>query len=155
MEPNIVRYDPWNVLNQLQGDLARLFDNRPMMGMGSDSSKIATGQWIPAVDIKEEPSRFLIMADLPGVTPENLEVTMESGVMSIKGHRETEAKTEENGYFRIERSTGTFYRRFSLPDTADAEGIKAEFKNGVLNITIPKKEKVKPRKIAVKAEKAK
>ncbi|HVV67637.1 MAG TPA: Hsp20/alpha crystallin family protein [Gammaproteobacteria bacterium] len=153
MQPNVVRYDPWNVLNQLQTDLAQLFDNRP--SMRGDSSKIATGQWIPAVDIKEESNHFLIMADLPGVKPEDLDVTMENGVMTIKGHRETEAKTEESGYFRIERSSGTFYRRFSLPDTADEDGIKAEFKHGVLNVTIPKKEKVKPRKITVKAEKEK
>jgi len=114
-----------------------------------EETSIATSAWTPAVDIKEEPERFVIHADIPGVAPEDIEITMDNGVLSIKGERAYEHKEERKDYKRMERVRGTFYRRFSLPDTADAEKIAATGKNGVLEIVIPKHPVAQPRKIEV------
>lgn len=143
----LVRYEPWNLLNQLHTELDRMFETRPTYG--DNETNLATSDWVPAVDIKEEPDRFVIHADVPGVDPKDIEVNMENGVLSIKGERESESKEERKGYKRIERVRGSFFRRFSLPDTADASAISAKSKNGVLEITIPKQEKVQPKRIAV------
>ena len=105
--------------------------------------------WRPAVDIKEEDKQFVIRADIPGVDPKDIEITMEAGILSIKGERTVEEKDENGGYKRIERARGTFYRRFSLPDTADVEKIEARGKDGVLEIVLPKHKKVQPRRITV------
>jgi HSP20 family protein len=145
----LVRYHrPLDLFTQFQNDINKLFENR--FGEGEDSSKIATTQWSPSVDIKEEDNRFVIYADLPGVEVKDIEITMENGVLSIKGERSYEDEVKEENFHRIERAHGTFYRRFSLPDSADEDNINASGKNGVLEITIPKKEKEQPRRIPVK-----
>ncbi len=142
----ITRYEPFNLLNQLQRELDRFRE-------GDDSGgKIATAEWAPAVDIKEEENQFVIHADLPGVNPDDIDVSMENGVLTIKGEKNTEAKTEKDNYKRVERIYGSFYRRFSLPDTADNDAISAKTKNGVLDIVIPKREAEKPKKISVMTE---
>jgi HSP20 family protein len=142
----IIRYEPWNLLNQLHQELERSRDDK------SGEGAVATAEWAPAVDIKEEVDKFVIHADIPGVKPENIEVSMEAGVLTVKGEKESEAKTEKEGYKRVERTYGSFYRRFSLPDTADGDAINAKCKHGVLEITIPKREAVKPKRISVAAE---
>jgi HSP20 family protein len=139
---SLVRYEPWSLLNQLSKELDRSF-------RGNENSDVATSDWTPAVDIKEQDDAFVIVADIPGVDPKDIEVHMENGVLSIKGERESEKKEEKEGYKRVERSYGSFYRRFSMPETADASKINAKSKNGVLEITIPKQEKEQPRKIKV------
>jgi HSP20 family protein len=110
---------------------------------------MATAAWAPAVDIKEEPDKYVLHADLPGVKPEETDVSMEDGVLTIKGEKKTEEITEKEGYKRVERTFGSFHRRFSLPDTANPDAISAKSKDGVLEITIPKREAVQPKKIAV------
>ncbi|HEB99242.1 MAG TPA: Hsp20/alpha crystallin family protein [Thiotrichales bacterium] len=145
---NVVRYEPWSLLNQLYNEIDQIFDPRLRRG-GSEDSPVSAADWVPAVDIKEEDTRFVIHADVPGVDPDDIEVRMEDGVLTIKGERQSEDKEEREGYKRIERVRGSFFRRFSLPDTADAEGITAKAKNGVLEIVIPKHEKVQPRRIEV------
>ncbi|MEE8321866.1 MAG: Hsp20/alpha crystallin family protein [Gammaproteobacteria bacterium] len=115
----------------------------------NDNSNVVTSRWRPAVDIKEETDRFVIHADLPGVDPKDIDITMEGGMLTIKGERQSESREETDGYKRVERVAGTFYRRISLPDTADADRIGAKGKNGVLEVIIPKQEKVQPRKITV------
>ena len=147
----LVRYEPWNLLNQFQKEVNRLFESRLGDLQEGDSSSIVTSGWRPAVDIKEEDNRFVILADVPGIDPKDIEVTMEDGVLTLKGERSTQTEEEREGYKRIERARGTFYRRFSLPDSADAEGIKAKGKDGVLEIAIPKHERVEPRRIAVQS----
>lgn len=142
-------YEPWNVLNNLNREVGR-FLNSPSSG-ADDGSSVATSAWTPAVDIKEEESRFLITADVPGVDPKDIDVTMENGILTIRGERKLESDVKENGFRRVERMHGTFYRRFSLPDYADADNISASCKNGVLTVTVPKSEAVKPRRIEVKA----
>ncbi|WJW75821.1 Hsp20/alpha crystallin family protein [Thiohalobacter sp. IOR34] len=145
---SLVRYEPWSLLNQLHSEIDQLFDPRNRK-LSSETSPVSTADWVPAVDIKEEPERFVIHADVPGVDPDAIEVSMENGVLTISGKREEEKKEEREGYKRIERVRGSFFRRFTLPDTADAEHISAKARNGVLEIVIPKHEKVQPRRIQV------
>ena len=145
---SIVRYEPVQVLRRFQDEMNSFFDDFPPTG-AADSSRVATSEWAPAVDIKEEQERYLITADVPGVETKDIEITMENGVLSIKGERSARSKEQRQGYKRIERVSGSFYRRFSMPDTVDAEGISASSSNGVLEVTIPKKQAVQPRRIAV------
>lgn len=149
---NTSSYDPWVRLNRLRGELDRLFEPvaAPMSGT-EDNSHVVTCDWVPSVDIKEEPNGFVLYADVPGVDPKRIEITMEKGVLTIKGERNDEARDSRKHYKRAERSWGTFYRRFSLPDTADPEGISAKSVNGVLEVTIPKRAQEQPRKIVVEA----
>ena len=148
----LVRYEPWNLLDKFQEELNRLGQYEPFRrDNDSDNSSVVTSSWRPAVDIREESDRFVILADLPGVDPKDIEVTMEKGILTIKGERSSEKEETHEGYKRVERVRGSFYRRFSLPDTADAEHIEAKGKNGVLEIVLPKLEKVQPRKISVKS----
>jgi len=140
----LVRYEPWSMLDQLRKEMDRAFERS-----GGEGSVVTTSDWTPAVDIKESENAFTIIADIPGVDPKDIEVHMENGMLTIKGERESEKKEEKEGYKRVERSYGSFYRRFTMPDTADADKIGAKSKNGVLEITIPKHEKVQPRKISV------
>ena len=145
----LVRYEPWNVLQQLQREMNSLFDNRlPAEG---ENGNVATSDWAPAVDIKEEDDRFLVLADIPGVDPEDIEVNMENGILSIKGERKSEHMEEKEGYKRVERAYGAFHRRFTLPESADPEGIKAKSRHGSLEIVIPKREAVQPRRISVES----
>jgi HSP20 family protein len=132
------------MLEQMRRDMDRIFANR-----NGDESSSAVSEWTPAVDIQETDSQFLIQADIPGVDPKDIEVHMENGQLTIRGERESERKEEKEGYKRVERVSGSFYRRFTLPDTADAEKIAAKSKNGVLEITIPKKAAEQPRRISI------
>ena len=131
---SLVRYEPWSLFDQLRREM---------------DTSLATSDWVPAVDIKENDDHFTIVADIPGVAPEDIEVQMENGVLTIKGERETEKTEEKDDYKRVERSFGSFYRRFSLPESADPDSVEAKSNNGVLEITIDKQEKTEPRKISV------
>lgn len=142
-------YDPFSTLRRLQDDINRAFGSA--LVNGEDASASAVSHWTPAVDVHEESNAFVIRADVPGVDPDTIDVTMENGVLTLSGERKAE-HTEEasNGTARrIERVYGNFYRRFSLPDTADAERVEAKSNHGVLEITIPKKEQVQPKRIKV------
>lgn len=140
----MMRYEPWSLIDQMRREMERAMDARTAEG-----SSVATSDWVPAVDIKEDADSFLIKADIPGVDPQDIEVHMENGVLTIKGEKESEKKEEKEGYKRVERTYGSFYRRFGLPDTADPEKISANSVNGVLEVRIGKQEKVQPRKISV------
>jgi HSP20 family protein len=140
----LTKYEPWNLLGQMRREMDRAMDART-----SEGSSMATSDWVPAVDIKEEEDSFVIIADIPGVDPKDIEVHMENGMLTIKGEKESEKKEEREGYKRVERSYGSFYRRFGLPDTADAGKITAKSNHGVLEVRIGKQEQVKPRKISV------
>jgi HSP20 family protein len=138
-------YQPWSLLNQLQKELERAQE------VGATEGTIATAEWSPAVDIKEENDKFVLQADIPGVKPEDIDISMENGVLTIKGEKKTDARIKHEGYKRIERTYGSFYRRFSLPDTANSEAISAKSKYGVLEIVIPKREAAKPKKISIES----
>ena len=136
----LARYEARNPWSQFHQELNR------MMG---ENSNIVTADWVPVVDIREDKDRFVLHADIPGVAREDIDITMEDGVLSIRGERKLEEAGEDGQYKRVERAHGTFYRRFSLPDTADPDAINARCDKGVLEVVIPKREQVKPRRIEV------
>ena len=140
----VVRYEPWALVNRLQKEVDRLF--------GSPYTTAAdSGAWLPPVDIQEEQGQFLLHVDLPGVDPKNVEITSDQGVLTIRGKREVNRKDTQEGFRRVERHSGEFQRRFSLPETADVQAIKAKAVNGVLEVAIPKLAQVQPHRITVEA----
>jgi len=145
---NSLRKSPWQSLMQLQDEMNQLLHGRVPVRKEDDST-VETSDWIPMVDIKEETNKFVLVADVPGVEPDNIEVSVDDGILTIKGHKESESNKEEKNYTRVERFSGSFYRRFSLPDTADLEKIVAKQKHGVLEVSIPKKEHSQSRKINI------
>ncbi len=140
---NIVRFEPWSMIDLISRDL----DRRPLPG----AAKAVTADWVPAVDIVEEKDHFLLQADLPGVDSADIEVSMDEGVLRITGERHSENRGESKGVKCIERTSGRFDRRFSLPETADAEHIRAKSSNGILEVAIPKLPAVQARRITVEA----
>lgn len=142
----MIKYQPWRSLGDLHNEINRLFES-PVSRLPDDDT--AACDWVPSFDVREESDRFVLHADLPGVDPRDIEITMENGVLTVRGERTTQASSSQEGYRRVERATGRFYRRFTLPDTVDSEGVKASGNNGVLEIAIPKQEKVQPRRIQV------
>ncbi len=135
----------------LQKDLSSILDGF-FKGYSEDSSFVDTGTWAPAVDIKEEDNRFLVIADLPGVNKDDIDISLENNVLTLKGERKTEKKEDTKGYSRIERNQGQFYRRFSLPQTADESQIAAKYQHGVLEISIPKKELSQQKRIEISTD---
>lgn len=148
---SIVRYRPLSILHALQDDMNKLFDN-PVGAYGGDGSTVATSDWVPHIDIKEDASHFYVYADVPGVEPKDIQVSLENNVLSIKGERKINRETKEDNYSRVERFTGNFCRQFTLPDNIDAKGVKAKGKHGVLELSIPKVEKSQARLIEVEDE---
>ena len=136
----VVRYEPWALLNRLH----RQFD-QTIEAAARDAS------WAPAVDIHEEAQRFIVRADLPGVKPADIEITADKGLLSLRGSRNFEQRDDDGHYSRVERVTGKFVRSFTLPENVQADAIKASFKDGVLELTIPKVAKPEPRRIEVQA----
>ncbi len=145
---SLVRYDPLFSVRQLQDDINRLFS-----GWSTNDSSGVTADWVPSVDINEYDDKFQLFVDVPGVDPKEVEITLESGVLTITGERFAQAeKAEENVVSRrAERGTGRFYRRFILPETVDADKVRATDRHGVLEIMIPKQAKAQPRRIKVAA----
>lgn len=138
----------WGTSRAVPSDIRQVFD-RFFQPDESDPSHALPSQWAPRVDIKEEDQRFVIFADIPGVDPATIEVSMEKNILTLKGERAV-AKSEQEGRFtRVERAHGSFNRRFTLPDSADAENISASGKHGVLEIVIPKKAETAPRRITI------
>ncbi len=144
---NIRRYEPWSILDLMQRELSPFTGRRQAL---SDADN-TVADWVPAVDIVEEKDRFVLKADVPGVDPTEIEVSMDGGVFSVSGERHSETSDESGGLKRVERISGKFYRRFSLPETADAEGIAAKSSNGILEVTIPKLPEIQARRITVQA----
>jgi len=145
---SLIHYQPWNRFNSFQNEINKLFDY-PLGGARRNGTQLTSGDWTPAVDIKEEDNQFALYVDIPGVEAKDIDITAEQGVLTIKGQRYSETKEEREGYKRIERSRGSFQRSFTLPDTANTDKISARNKNGVLEIVIPKHAQVQPRKITV------
>jgi HSP20 family protein len=148
MNMDLIRHRPGQTLRDLSTELNRLLE-APWFDGIRDASMVDTSQWVPAVDIREESERFVVEADVPGVKPEDIEITMENGTLSIRGERRYEKESGSGGARRIERAHGMFYRRFALPDTADPDKVKARGDNGVLVIEIGKREGARARLIPV------
>ena len=147
----VVRYEPVNMVRQYQDEMNRLFQHEDSFARNRAGARAhsAVRKWEPAVDVKEEDGRYLITADVPGVEPQDIEITMDEGVLAIKGMRSSEVGEDDAAYARIERDHGNFERRFSLPDEADSEGIAATSNHGVLSVSIPKKPTSQPRRIEI------
>ena len=142
----IVKVDPFRELAAMQDRMSRLFGDVYLR----DEDTGFRGTWTPAVDIFETDGHDLVLkAELPGMTREDIEVTVENSTLVLKGMKKFEAEVKEENYRRIERSYGTFHRSFSLPNTVDASKVSADFKNGVLTVKLPFREEAKPRTINV------
>lgn len=147
----IVRWDPFRNVMSLQDRINRLFNESfPRNWEGGED--IAVRDWNPAVDIFEKADAIVIHAEIPGVKKEDVSVEFKDGVLTLKGQREFNTEVKEENYYRRERSFGSFQRSFTMPDSVDVDKIKANFKDGVLEIEIPKLEEKKPKQIEVKIE---
>ncbi len=141
-------YEPYSTIRRLQDEMNRAFGGTAPDA--DDNSTSAVSHWVPAVDIHEEQERYVISADVPGVDPASIDVSMEHGVLTISGERRSERSEERaGGARRVERLSGNFYRRFALPDSVDAEHVEARSVNGVLEVVIPKKVQLQPKKVKV------
>ena len=153
---NVTRFEPWSLINRLQHDLGYL-DRIAARSLGDsflknwENGEQTVADWVPAVDVVEEKDRFVLRADLPGVNADDIEISMDKGLLTISGERHQEKHEQAEGLHRLERATGKFYRRFSLPETVDADGIAAKSVNGILEVTIPKQPQVQARRISVQA----
>jgi len=141
----IARLEPFRGLSTLQDQFNRLI-NESFRNPGDES---ALTTWAPAVDIYETPNELVVKADLPDVNEKDIDVRVENNLLTIRGERKFEKSVSEENYLRVERTYGSFSRSFSLPNTVNAEAIGAEYKNGVLTVTLPKREESKPRQVKV------
>ena len=140
----MTRFDPFRDLQRVQDEMAKLFDDR-LMSRGGESVG-----WTPKVDIFEDEEGVALRFELAGVEPKDVDIRFENGVLTLRGDRKMENEDRRDNYHRVELAYGTFTRSFSLPVTIDAEKIRAESKNGVLTVTLPKKAEAKPKSIQVK-----
>ena len=138
-----IYHDPWDAMREFHTQLDRMF------GPHTDGETDTVANWVPPIDIHESEAAYEVSADLPGVDPKDIEISLEGGILSIQGEREAEGRDDGHGYSRTERSYGSFFRRFTLPDTADSDNISARTDHGVLTLRVPKKAKVLPKKITV------
>ncbi|HET9607266.1 MAG TPA: Hsp20/alpha crystallin family protein [Edaphobacter sp.] len=144
----LVRWDPFRELEDMSERLNRVFSRPSLRNSGKENLTVA--DWMPTVDISETEGEYLIKAELPEVRKEDVKVTVENGVLTLQGERRQEKEEKGKRFHRVERSYGSFVRSFTLPESVDESSVKAEYKDGVLNLHLPKSEKVKPKAIDVK-----
>ena len=156
---NIMRYDPLDELTKLQRDMSRLFDDafrapvRASDSNGGSANAVATRSWAPVVDVRDEPEEVVIHADIPGVKQEDIDIEMTGDTLVIRGERKFEETEQKASYVRVERSYGSFQRAFNIGVPIQTENVRAEFRDGVLTVHLPKSEAVKPKKISVAVNK--
>jgi HSP20 family protein len=143
---SITRWDAFRNMATLHDQVNRLFEGS-LQGNRSDNSSLTT--WAPAVDIYENENALVIKADIPDLDEKDLDIRVENNMLTVKGERKFEQKVKEENYLRIERTYGAFSRSFSLPTTVNTEAIKAEYKNGVLTVELPKRAESKPKQVKV------
>jgi HSP20 family protein len=141
----IARFEPFRGFTTLQDQVNRLF-NESFRTSGEESALTA---WAPAVDIYETPNELVVKADLPDVSEKDIDIRVENNLLTIRGERKVEKSVSEENFLRVERTYGSFSRSFSLPNTVNSEAIGADYKNGVLTVTLPKREESKPRQVKV------
>ncbi len=146
----IVRWDPFRDLNMLQDRMNRLFDDAGSTWRTDEPA--ATTSWSPSVDIFETEGEIVVKAELPGIDRKDIQLNLENNVLSLRGERKFQKETKDDNYHRIERSYGVFSRAFSIPATVDEERIRADYKDGVLKIVLPKKDQAKPKQIKIATE---
>jgi HSP20 family protein len=143
----LVRWEPVRELSSLQNDMNRLFNtffDTPTAGNGGDARR-----WIPAMDLVETDDHFVLKADLPGLSDEDVHIDVEGDVLTVSGERKSEHEDKREGYVRVERAYGAFRRSLTLPEGVDPEAVTARFDSGVLEVRIPKPEQRKPRRVAI------
>ena len=143
----LIRWEPARELNSLQGEMNRLFNtffDTPLPNGGATQRR-----WLPPMDLVETEDDFVLRADLPGLTESDVNIELEDNVLTVSGERKAEHEERKEGYYRVERASGSFARSLTLPEGVDPEGVKASFDKGVLEVRIPKPEAKKPRKVAI------
>jgi HSP20 family protein len=151
----IVRWEPFRDLVGIQDRMNRLFDEAFRGGSrpASEDDWALGGSWAPAVDIYEQGHDIVLKAELPGVDPQDVDIRLENNVLSLRGQRKFENEVKQENYHRVERSYGSFSRSFTLPSVVDQSGIKADFKDGILKLVLPKREEAKPKQIEINVAK--
>jgi HSP20 family protein len=147
---SIVRYDPFRDLRTLQEEVNRLFTGN--IPRAFDDENVARGSWSPNVDIYENKDQLVLEAELPGMQREDFDLSVENNVITLRGERQFEKKENTDNYHRVERAYGSFLRSFTLPNTVSSEGATADYRNGVLRVTLPKRAETKARRIEVKSD---
>jgi HSP20 family protein len=145
MATSVIRWDPFRNLSSLQDQVNRLFESN-FRGQ-TDESALTT--WAPSVDIYETENELVLKADLPEVVEKDIDIHVENNMLTIRGERKFEQKVKEENYLRVERAYGSFSRSFSLPNTVDTEAIRAEYRNGVLTVVMPKRAESKPKQVKI------
>lgn len=144
-------FNPWRDFSSLQNRVNRLFDET-LGSFTGDQEALDTYEWAPTVDIYEEDKNYVFEADLPGFKKEDIKIDIKNNTLNISGERKSDSKVNEDNYVRVERRYGRFSRSFTLPNIVDAEKIKANYKDGVLKLTVPKKEEALPKSISIDVE---
>lgn len=145
---NLVKWDPFKELEEVSTRLNRIFGRTPAR-TESDSEMLSMADWVPCADISETDSAYLVKGEIPGVKKEDVKVTVQDGMLTIQGERKQEKEEKGKKFHRVECSYGSFVRSFRVPEDADESKIKAEFKDGMINVTLPKSEKAKSKAINV------
>jgi len=147
----LIRWEPAREINTIQQEVNRLFGTL-LDGQGGEIG--GARRWVPAMDLVEEADHYVLRADLPGVSENDVDIEVDGGVLIVSGERRSEHEERKDGYYRIERASGRFSRSLTLPEGIDPDGIQAAYENGVLEVTIPKPEQSKPRRVQVKPGRA-
>jgi HSP20 family protein len=147
----IVRFEPFRDLMTIQDRMNRIFDDafRGSGRYGAEDEWSLGGTWAPAVDIYEHDGAIVLKAELPGIDPKDVDVRVENNVLTLRGERKFASEVKREHYHRVERAYGSFSRSFTLPNVVDTEKIKAEYKDGVLHVSLPQKEEAKPKQISI------
>lgn len=148
---NVTRFQPWSIADPMAGLTQRDLSAFATRRFAQSSVDQPVVDWVPAIDIVEEKDRFVLRADVPGVDPTNIDVSMDAGVLTVSGDRQAGDIANDSRLRRVERSSGRFHRRFTLPKTVDADNITAKSLNGILEVCIPKLAEVQARRITVEA----
>src|SRR5918996_1307069 len=144
----IVRWEPFRELHSLQNEMNRLFSSVFDEPRGGNGGAVAR-RWMPAMDLVETGDHFVLRADLPGMTEDDVKIEFEDGTLTVSGERRSEHEASDEGYYRVERAFGSFSRSLTLPQGIDPEAVSARFDRGVLEVSIPKPEERKPRRIEI------
>jgi len=145
---NLVKWDPFRELEDVSNRLNHVF-GRSLARSDTGQEMLAMADWTPSADISETNKAYLIKAEIPGINKEDVKVTLQDGMLTIQGERKMEKEEKDKKFHRIERSYGSFMRSFRVPDDADASAVKADFKDGMLNVTLNKSAKAKTKVINV------
>jgi len=149
----IVRWQPFHDLTSIQDRMNRIFDDAFRGNRGGEDDWAFGGNWAPAVDIFEQDGNIVLRAELPGLDPKDVDVRVENNVLTLRGERKLESEVKREDYHRVERSYGKFSRSFTLPTVVDTEKIKADYKDGVLQVSLPQREEAKPKQISISVDK--